>query len=269
MNPFPTTAKNQRQTLIESWPLFAVNGFFMHLRALPSADRRFPWLPDNDSAVYLDTLYFLNHSGKKLIAPLIEAFLDSDGTITTGGMSTAANAVAFKYERNWLKLWDTMIVAYDPTNNYNVVTTRELSKNDSEDESLNTTRTGTESVDHGLTQETTHGKTNTENTSVFGYDSAANAPVPSDRVVSEDSGTTTVGNSGTDTTERDLYDDSSRLKSSEGQENEEIHKKGVIGTVSIQKLISEERGLWIWNFFDQVFKDIDSELTIPFYDPCR
>lgn len=258
-----------RNTLIESWPLFVSDGFFMHLRALPNADRRFPWIPDNDSAVYLDMMYFLNHSGKKLISNLVQNFLDTDGQVSNAGMATIAKAVAFKYEENWKRLWGTMILEYDPKNNYNVVTTRELSRQDAEDESLNTTKTGNEDFIHGLTQSTTHGKTTTDNASTFGFNTADNAPAPRERDVVSESGTTSVGSTGTDSKVRDLIDDSSRLKSTEGEEIEEIHKAGTIGTVSIQKLISEERGVWVWNFFDQVFSDIDSELTLFVYDSCR
>lgn len=258
-----------RPTLVDTWPLFETYGFFMHLRGLSNASSRFPWLPDNDSATYLDALYFLNHSGKRLISNLVNAFLDETGVLTTGAMRTIVNSIAFKYERNWSKLWNTLILTYDPAHNYNVTTTRELNRSDNEDESLNTTKTGSEAVIHGLEQETAHGKTTTDDTLVFGFNTPSTTPVPSDRSISADTGTTTVTNSGTDTNTRDLTDDSSRLKSTESEEVEEVHKSGTIGTVSVQQLISEERGLWVWNFYDQVFKDIDSELTIPIYDPCR
>ena len=58
-------------------------------------------------------------------------------------------------------------------------------------------------------------------------------------------------------------------KEGSGSESEEVHKSGVIGTVSIQKLLSEERDVWVWNFLDQVFSDIDKILAIAVYDGCR
>lgn len=256
-------------TLAECWPDFLNSGFFAHLIELENHSTRFSWLGNSEEAASLDMMYYFNHSGKKLASNMVLSLLDKNSVLPEAGINALVKAIAFKYERNWAKLWNTMIITYDPASNYDVVTTRELSKNDSEDESLNTTRTGAETLTHGLVAETEHGKSTTENSFVFAFDSQANSPAPSERNVSEDSGTTTVSNTGSDTTERELSDDTSRLKSTESEENEEIRKKGIIGTVSVQKLLSEDRGLWIWNFFDQVFKDIDAEMTIQFYDSCR
>ena len=44
---------------------------------------------------------------------------------------------------------------------------------------------------------------------------------------------------------------------------------GNIGVTTTQKLLQEERELWIWNFFDQVFNDLDRELALMFHDSCR
>lgn len=260
---------SNRPALVDTWPQFTTTGIFYQISELADRAIRFPWLLGQDGPVYLDLMYYANHSGRKLASNFVMMFLDSNGELTPTGMKALAGAIVYKYERNWRKLWDTLILTYDPSHNYNVTTTRELNRSDNEDESLNTTKTGTESVAHGLEQETAHGKTTTDDTLVFGFNTPSTTPVPSDRSISADTGTTTVTNSGTDTNSRDLTDDSSRLKSTESEEIEEVHKSGTIGTVSVQQLISEERGLWVWNFYDQVFKDIDSELTIPFYDPCR
>ena len=40
---------------------------------------------------------------------------------------------------------------------------------------------------------------------------------------------------------------------------------GNIGVTTTQKMISEERDSWLWNFYEQVFNDIDSVLTSAYW----
>lgn len=346
MNPFQTT-KSQRPTVNDIWPSVSRTGIFRQLKSLDTDGTRFPWLTTTDDASALNLLYYLNHSGKKLASNLLLYFVADDGILDSESLPTISNTVAFKYERNWRKLWNTLIIEYNPASNYKVITERELSREDSEDESLNSVKNATESVNygktqttshglkeettygrqdattHGLKEETTYGKqeatahghqeqtahglTTTDDTSRYAFNSAS--AVPTDKVQSANTGTDTVTNSGTDTVTdsgkdtvqksgtdsvqssgkdtvqnsgsdtvsdtgndsktNDATDDSTRIKSGESAETERVVKEGAIGTVSIQQLISEEHNLWIWNFFDQVFKDIDSELTLQIYDVCR
>ena len=46
-------------------------------------------------------------------------------------------------------------------------------------------------------------------------------------------------------------------------------RSGNIGVTTTQAMLKSERELWMWNFFDQVYKDIDSVLALPIYDACR
>jgi hypothetical protein len=52
-------------------------------------------------------------------------------------------------------------------------------------------------------------------------------------------------------------------------ETEQVHRAGNIGVTTTQQMIQQERELWIWNYFDQVFTDLDNELALAFHDSCR
>ena len=52
-------------------------------------------------------------------------------------------------------------------------------------------------------------------------------------------------------------------------EVETTARSGNIGVTTTQAMLESERSVWMWNFFDQIYKDIDSVLALPFYDACR
>ena len=44
-----------------------------------------------------------------------------------------------------------------------------------------------------------------------------------------------------------------------------LHRHGNIGVTTSQQMIEQERQVWLWKYFDQIFQDIDSVLTSPIY----
>lgn len=44
-----------------------------------------------------------------------------------------------------------------------------------------------------------------------------------------------------------------------------LTRRGNIGVTTSQQMITQERELWFWQFFDQVFSDLDKVLTSPIY----
>ena len=131
--------------------------------------------------------------------------------------------------------------------------------------------TGTDTLQHGKIETTQHGKTTEELDSKYGFNTQDDGARPSDLVEVTEGGTTTQTNSGSDVNTKNLSDstDSTVNKTGAEQEAETTHKIGNIGVTTNQKLIQEERSLWIWNYFNQVFKDITAELTLYVFDPCR
>lgn len=163
------------------------------------------------------------------------------------------------------------------------------------------TTTGTGTITHGIsgddtttnTGTITTGGTSTENTtnsnSVYGFDSAS----PSDADRQSHNGTTdvnqtetrnttdkvthnttdtetrdttdTVTHNTTDTETRDLKTGETGSEKVTGTITHETHRHGNIGVTTNQEMLEEERKLWTWNFYNQVFADVDKFLTINIY----
>ena len=233
-----------------------------------------PWSSDtNVTTDVLDFEYFGNRSGAKFCSPLVKYFIDDDGVITEAGRTKLAKIIVAKYLKPWNRLWLTNIVDYSPVNNYDATETRTLMA--FEDESVITdrdeTHTGTDTLTHGLVNETEHGKTMDEIDFRYGMNNTTLREKPSDEYTSAEGGTTTVSQTGDDVQTKDLAntEDTTVTTDNDRSETEVTHKIGNIGVTTNQKLVQEERNLWLWNFFDQVFEDIDKELTLAISDPCR
>lgn len=207
-----------------------------------------PWKGSVDSTI-LDIDYFGNRSGGKFSAPVILNLLGETEELTDENRAILAKVIWAKFSQPWSHLWETNIAAYNPIHNYNMTDTRHLERGDEGNE--DGTRT---SVDT-----TTHGRTNEVNDYTYGFNNTDEVGKHSDRSTSQEGGTTR--NDGSDTDHRETA--ASRV------EDETITRSGNIGVTTTQQMLTAERELWMWNFFDQVYKDIDSVLALPFYDPCR
>lgn len=220
-----------------------------------SLDVRVPWEGYVDSNT-LDIDYFMNHSGGKFCSPLVKSLLakggsyvTEDGELTDVAVAVLAGVIVGKFKKNWERLWDTFDVEYNPIHNYNMTDRRELARGESETK-----------VGHGTSVDTTeHGRGNETKEYVAGINNTDAVGKLSNRTESQESGQTSVN--GTD----DRKDDSVRASN----EVETTTRSGNIGVTTTQQMLSAERDLWVWNFFDQVYKDIDSVLSLPIYDPCR
>lgn len=144
--------------------------------------------------------------------------------------------------------------------------------------------TSDDTTTNNLTETVNHGKTQARSDSVYGFNS--DHAFPSEESDITDGGTTTTGKTGTvdyDSTETDsntrthnlsvadsgsdvqtknLTDShTSGITSTDGG-TESVRKRGNVGTSTYQRMIKEERALWIWNYFEQVFADVDKELVL-------
>lgn len=222
------------------------DGIFRYLSAVTTL----PWSGvETVDETSLDIAYFGNHSGGKFCSPLVKLVLNDDGVVPETARETIAKLLISKYLPNWQHLWYTNEAVYSPIHNYDMTENRTLRTADSE--SVKDARSGTDSTQHGMTTEEMNYK--------YGINTKTNDPKPSDKVTTQDGGKTVSTSESSD----------NRNKVGAGEEEEEIHRAGNIGVTTTQKLIQEERELWIWNFFDQVFNDIDRELALMFHDSCR
>lgn len=222
------------------------NGIFSYI----STVAHMPW--EDVETVYdevLDIAYFGNHSGGKFCAPIVKLVLNEDGVVPSSARETIAKILVSKYLPNWQHLWYTNEAVYSPIHNYDMTENRVLKKADSE----------AVKAEHSGSQVDEYSNESRETDYKFGIDTVKTNPQPSDRIDS------TVGN--TNRMNKEASDTQNKVGAEE--EEEEIRRAGNIGVTTTQKLIQEERELWIWNFFDQVFNDIDRELALMFHDSCR
>ena len=253
------------------------NGIFAAMENL--AEEALLELPWGDDAETLDMTYFGNHSGAKFCSPLVklilqtEGMVDEYGRINSTGTAKLASVLIRKYLTNWRALWATTDATYNPIHNYDMVevrSTQGVESNSTVGES-ELAKTGTDTLAHGLAQTTQHGRGNEEMNYRYGINTDAEDPKPSEKMTSQDSGTTVTTDSGSDVTTKNLLDSTTEEESSVSAnvEQEEIHRSGNIGVTTTQQMLTAERELWKWNFFEQVFRDIDRELALQFHDPCR
>lgn len=239
-----------------------------------AAQGTMPWAnAENVDNAVLDIAYFGNHSGGKFCAPIVKLLIDDDGVVPNAARVTLAKILISKYLVNWNRLWETNVAVYSPIHNYDMYEERDLATTDDNVETTDgeLSRTGTEGLTHGMVESTQHGRTEDNVNYKYGLNTTVYQQNRSDENVSTEGGTTTTTDSGTDTTTRNLVDstDQTVTEDNEGTEHEETHRYGNIGVTTTQKLIQEERNLWLWNFFDEVFNDLDKELALAFHDPCR
>ena len=131
--------------------------------------------------------------------------------------------------------------------------------------------TGTDTdtaVESGTTQ-TAHSGTDTRTIGESGTTRVAESG--EDETTISKSGDKTITNSGSDTQTKNLQDKNDVIETidHDATESESTHRFGNIGVTTTQRLIQEERELWLWNYFEQVFQDLDRELALAFHNPCR
>lgn len=275
-------------------PLNGGIGIIEHLQ-----DMNVPWGSLNISHL-LDIYYYGNHSGNKIISPLIENILGDNDTLTTEQMNTVANIIYSLFNKNWNRMWYVYSAEYDPAENYNmtengldesilqhgetITRTDNLTKNDNNTmtNDLSHTKTGTETETPQITETNTPNTTRTINNGIYGFNS--NTSQPSDTGTETNTGTNTIERTGTDQKTYNLNDADTGTQTNfevitetgtqthahSGNDKEErthqLTRHGNIGVTTTQQMLQSEIDLWQWDFFNNVlFPNIDGVLTIQIY----
>lgn len=246
-----------------------------------------PWT-DTMSGTNLDILYLDGHSGERYCSNFINHRLNDSDVLSSDNRTLISNILWAMFGIQWTRLWATMKPAeYDPLTNYQMQETMEGTENSTRTPDLtkgdtgtvqttgqdkrtpNLTRNGTGTVnDNGSA-------TNTNQNGIWGFNSSTSVPSDmSDGTATNENTTTrdlTETETGTDTTDRtntDIYNRSyteTGTDTTAGTSSRKLTRTGNIGTNTFQNLLQQERNIWIYDFFEQVFKDVDSVLTIPIY----
>lgn len=96
------------------------NGIFKYLQALDV-----PWknyITSNE----LDVIYHGDRSGKKFVGSIIENFL-SNNVLSNESKASIAQAIFAINQKNWVALWNTLNLEYNPIENYSMTETENIS----------------------------------------------------------------------------------------------------------------------------------------------
>lgn len=219
------------------------------------------WIDDPET---LDTLYVLR-SGEKLVPTAMRSVLNRDRR-----WLAAAPLIAKLYGVKWEKLYKLTALEYNPIENYSM--TEEETPNLTTTRTPNITRTDTGTVKNGGTVANdvdlnVYGAGDS-NGNVYGFNS--NSPVGATQT---DAAThqRTVGKADSNrstedrTQTNDLKHTETGTEKTEQTGNRTLKRSGNIGVTTSQQMAESEIALWQWNFYSQVFEDLDKLLTVPIY----
>ena len=241
-----------------------------------------PW-KDKNINHDLDIAYHGNHSGDKIVSVIIDKLLNNDGTLSPESRNNIASAIFAMYGDNWRHLWETTIQEYNLLDNTDAYITETTTSEENTDTNNSGTDTGT--VTHDISGDdtttntgtiTTEGASNentTNNNSIYGFNSsgASNSDSQSSNGQTSANQTETrnttdkLTHNTTDTETRNLSNSNVGKQKTTGNITHETHRHGNIGVTTNQQMLSAERDLWKWYFYNYVFTDLDRFLTIGIY----
>lgn len=200
-------------------------------------------------APQLDILYHGNASGRKPISPLVYSLIDPGrGRLLPAARARIAGAVMIQYRRKWERLWAVQTAEYNAKNNY------DMTEESHRVETPNITFAGEIKAGRKSRTET---ETNAQS-DIYGFNTPTADPVPEGK--STGGGSVTV----TEPKEENVTNDN-RTETGTRRHDDEIHRVGNIGVMTTQSLLTEEIGLWTWQFYISIFSDIDAVLALPIY----
>jgi len=209
----------------------------------------------------LDREYFGNHSGDKLIAPLVQKLIDTNTgatpeILTAAEITMLAHNIAIYFNKKWTALYAVTQAQYDPIENYSL----------EETETPNLNYTHGTSSDYEVTDEIksksnfTVSTNNVGDQGVYGFNSGVATPASES---SAQSATTTQGDADDNVETRTHSQDGYTIETETGTKT--LSRSGNIGVTTSQQMLESEIALWQWNFYKQVFEDVDKILTLRIY----
>lgn len=200
-------------------------------------DNPFTWL-NQANADLLDIEYYLNHSGEKLVSPMVQRLVASTGTDMC---HMVAKIIIEKFNDKWNKLYKAFIDSdYEPLENYNMV----------QKETPNITHASTEKQKTKIETETTNDKTQND---VYGFNSVN--PVASGEQT-RNALLTVKGNENDNETSKTETETGTR----------DLTRHGNIGVTTSQQMLQSEIDLRKnYNFVEMLYADVDSVMTLLVY----
>ena len=215
----------------------------------PYMEESAPWAEAVEGSV-LDDLYF-NKYGLREASNLVINKLDEDGELTEETLQEIADLFMAKYGTQLIKLYETLGFEYNPLTDNTYEETHSGTDTATRTPNLTDTTTDTQAKSrtyNNLTAEIT-GQVSADNSSVWSNEDKQSNVQSGSYTDTVDSGTLSIAKTGTETNAT-VY-------------GHKIKRAG--SNKSPQELIEEERKLWDFNYFDIVFKYLNSLLTKTYY----
>ena len=231
--------------LSDCFPTGTFTGFLASMTDAPWASG--DYAASSDDIERLDVLYVFQHSGDKYVVPLMKMFLDDDGKLTAQSLPEAADMALALWKKKWTALWDVANAEYDPIENYRM------------EEHEETVPTGTESTTDAMTgTDTTRTQGTAANNetanSVYGFNSSNPVPASVSSQKSDFSAGTTFGHTNTET-----------KTFTNRKDTRDLTRSGNIGVTTSQQMLQSSIELARWNFWLQVFEDLDATFCLDCY----
>lgn len=248
--------------LLDILPTGTFDGF---IKSMPETA---PWAEATPDVASLDTLYLYQHSGEKFIAPLMNMFLDSNGKIDQTGITNCSKMIAALWYDKWTRLWEVNTAEFNPIENYNMHEEEDTNPTGTETNELTYSGQKQNQVTHsGYDTRETEGLSadNKEETSVYGFNSSNPVPAQERKVNKSETVTITPGTTDTETESFTQRKDTQVKSFTDRNTHRELDRTGNIGTLTSQEMLRSSLELWQWNFWLQVFEDIDSTICLDCY----
>lgn len=216
------------------------NGIFTFLNNLDV-----PWKSLNIFK-QLNLIYHGNHSGKKEVSPMLDSLILEE-SLTENDKTLIAMSIFSIFSVKWKKLYATLSLEYKPLENYDMQETEKTTGNIENTDSVN----GTINTSVNNEQNSSSNKTS----SLYGFNSVTDVNSDKDNVT-DDSTITETG---------ETKEVREKTNMNNSTEDRTLTRHGNIGVTTSQQMLQSEIQLWQWTFFNDVFKDIDTILTIQTY----
>lgn len=196
---------------------------------------------DVEAGEFIDLNYIGNHSGEKMVSPLVTSLMGENELISDDDvLERLANLIYAKFGANWTKQFKYLKTDYDPIDNYNL------------EEVITPDLTTTIDAKQNAKVDTTLDD-NTTNRQVYGFNSTD--PVNA----TKDSNTQ-------HSTMEGSWDDNKQNTIQKQQGTSTTKRHGNIGVTMTSELLTKDAQFWSnWNIWNTIMNDVDSILTLGIY----
>lgn len=238
----------QLQKMNNFFPDFITDGIFTKLF---NNDYTPEWLDTIEKSQELNILYHTNFSYTKL-----ESVLLYNTRVMQQPDTLIYNSIINIFSLKWEKLYNTLKLEYNPIWNVDGTEERTIISNDNDTVNKSAQYDKDETIENNITHTVTN-DTNISNISAFNSEtfSPLNESIRNGSETSNEL-TTNIANN---------KDVENIVNVKDHTTKETFKRGGNIGVTSTQHLIEEERNTWQYSFYEEVFKDIDSILTSPYW----